>query len=87
MGQRCPWQHEIDGREAHVKIVVEVGEAGIEFRSDFSALEGARGGIDCYLGHGAGNVESTFGASECGRAGNEILDLLGDQGHVGFEGV
>ena len=50
VGERRPGQHEVDGGEAHVEVVVEVGEAGVKSLTDFFALEGARGGVDCKFG-------------------------------------
>lgn len=29
--KRCPGKHEVYGREAHVEVVVQVGERGVEF--------------------------------------------------------
>ncbi len=42
-----PGEHEVYRGKAHVEVVVEVGKAGVELTTDFFALEGARGGVDC----------------------------------------
>lgn len=35
MRKRRPWQHEVDWGEAHIQIVVEISEAGVEFAANF----------------------------------------------------
>ncbi len=80
--QGCPGEHEVNGRETHVEVVVEIGEAGVEFAADFFTLEGAGRGIDCKFCHFDGNVQGAFGAFETGGPLEEIDDFVGDQGYV-----
>jgi hypothetical protein len=86
VGKRCPRKHKVDGREAHVEVVVEFGKLGVEGVSDFLALERVRGGVDGELSHDLWHVESTLVSLEVFVALDEILDFLCNDGNVGAEG-
>ena len=76
--QRRPGEHEVYWGEAHVEVVVEVGEAGVEPAADFFALEGARGGVDGEFCECGGNVEGAGGAFEVRGALEEVDDFVCD---------
>ncbi len=84
VGEGRPGEHEVDGGEAHVEVMVEVGEGRVEFGADFLSLQGAGGGVDGYFGHGFGDVEGAAEAEEAGGGGNVVLDFLGYEGDMGF---
>jgi len=85
--ERCPWQHEVDGGETHVKIVVEVGKGTIESLADFFALKGARRSVDGELGHGRRNVENARLALEVLRSFGKCPCLGGDEVDIGSQGL
>lgn len=87
VGKRSPGQHEVDGRETHVEIVVQLGELGIEGVADLLTLEGAGGSVDCELSHDLGHIERALLTLEDLVASDEVLGLLGNDGNVRAEGV
>lgn len=87
LGERCPGKHEVDGGEAHVEIVVQVGEGAVELGADFLTLKRTTGGVDCQLGHGLGDVELTSITLEPVGVLEKVLCLGGNDGYVGAEGV
>jgi hypothetical protein len=79
-------KHEVDGGEAHIKVVVESGQRLVELAADSAALEGVGGSKDSDLGHLLGDVDNAGLALEV-RASLEIIaDLGGDDGNIGSEG-
>jgi hypothetical protein len=87
VGKGCPWKHEVDGREAHVQVVEEVGEAGVKLVAHFLALERARCSEDCDLGHGANDIEGSVCALEACAALDVVFDFGLDELDVGLEGI
>ena len=65
--------------------MVELCEGGVEFVADFFALKRARGGVNCYLGHGRRNVDYAFWQFEDGRFLDEVFNFCGDEGDVGSQ--
>ena len=87
VGKRGPGEHEVDGREAHVKIVVQFGKARVEGVTDLLALERAGGSVDGELSHDLGDIESALLSREGLVALDEVLGFFGDDGNVGAEGI
>jgi hypothetical protein len=85
-GERSPVKHEVDGGEAHIKIVVESGQRLVELVADDAALEGVRSSEDSDLGHLLGNIDNTGLALEICALLEVITDLAGNDGNVGSEG-
>ena len=86
-GERSPVKDEVDRREAHVEVVVEVSERFVELITDFLALETVRSGEDGKLGHDSGDVHDARLALEK-RVSLEVgLDLIADDGGVAAEGL
>lgn len=86
-GQGSPVQGEVDGGEAHVKVVVEGGERLVEFGADGAALESVRCGEDGDFGHLLGHVDDAGLALEVGVALKVGGDLVGDDWHVRAESL
>jgi hypothetical protein len=85
VGEGRPGQHEVDGREAHVEVVVELRELGVERVADLLALERVRGRVDGELGHDLGHVEGALLPLERLVALDKVLDLLRDDCNVRAE--
>jgi hypothetical protein len=85
--KRGPGEHEVDRREAHVKIVVQFGKARVKGVTDFLALERAGGSIDGEFSHDLGDIESALLALKGLVALDEVLGFFGDDGNVGAESV
>jgi len=83
MRERSPREHEVDGSEAHVKIMVHLCKCGIESVSDFLSLEGARRGVDCDFSNRLAHIEDTLGFLKDGRILDKTLDFGGNQTDVG----
>jgi hypothetical protein len=87
VGKRGPRKHEVDGRETHIEIVVQLGEPRIEGIADLLTLEGAGRGVDGKLSHDLGHIEGALLALEDLVALDEVLGLFGNNGNVGAEGL
>lgn len=89
LGEGSPGQHEVDGSEAHVEVVVEVGEGGVEAGSHLFSLEGAGSGVDGQFGEGGREVNGALvgGKPLVGVVfAEELTRLFRDEGDVGLEG-
>ena len=67
--QRRPREHEVNGLEAVVKVMVEIGERGVEFFTHFASLQAAGGGEEGQFGHDGGDLhgaESAWGLETSG---------------------
>ncbi len=80
--QRRPRQHEVDRAEAHVEVVVHLGEAGVEAVAHLLALEGARRRVDGDFGQCRRDVDRAAWAFEGWRPLDEVHDLLLDERDV-----
>jgi hypothetical protein len=80
--KRCPGQHEVDGSEALVEIVVHFREGGVESIPNLLTLERARSSVDGDFSNVLGDVEGTLGFMECGSGLDELIHLVGNQGNV-----
>lgn len=87
VGKRGPGEHEVDGREAHVKIVVQFGKARVEGVTDLLALKRAGGSVDGELSHDLGDIEGALLTLEGLVALDEVLGFFGDDGNVGAKSV
>lgn len=84
-GERGPVQHKVDGGEAHVEVVVQVGQSLVKLVADKSALKSVGSSEDCNLGHSLGNVDGSRLALEGSGALEVGGNLVGDDGNVGSE--
>lgn len=80
-----PGKHEVDRSEAHVEVVVEVGDALVELVAADLALEAVRGGEDGKLAHFLGDVDDTRRALEISVLFEEGCGLVRDNGHILLE--
>jgi hypothetical protein len=85
--KRGPGEHEVNGREAHVKIVVQFGKARVEGVTDLLALKRAGGSVDGELSHDLGDIEGALLTLEGLVALDEVLGFFGDDSNVGAESV
>lgn len=74
----CPREHEVYRREAEVKVVVEVGEFGGEFCSDFVSLESATCCEDGDFGHYGAEVDGTGLTFEMAGCFDVLVDFFFD---------
>lgn len=84
-GEGSPVKHEVDGRKAHIQVVVEVGKLLVELVADLPALERVRGGEDGDLSHLGADVDNARLALEVGGTLEVAGNLVGDDGHIGAE--
>lgn len=82
MWERGPGELEIDGRESHIKVVVEVGELRIEHIADFLTLERAGCSVDGKFSHDLWNIKGALLSLERFVALDEVFYLGRDQGDV-----
>lgn len=85
-GERGPVQHEVDGGEAHVEVVVERSKGLVELVADLGALKSVGGGENGDLGQLRGEVDDARLALEVGAALEVVGNLVGDDRSVGAEG-
>ena len=69
------------------EVVVHLGESGVESIANLLALQGARRSVDCDFRNDLGNIECAFVALESGTVLDIVIDLVGDQAHVGAQRV
>lgn len=85
-GERSPVKLEVDGGEAHIEVMVEIGQGLVKLVANGAALEGVGGSKDSDLGHPLGDVDNAGLALELGASLEVIADLGGDDGNVRAEG-
>ncbi len=85
-GERGPVEHKVDGREAHIQIVVQVGQGLIELVADFLALERVGGSEDSDLRHLGADIDDARLAFEIGAAFEVAGHLIRDDRDVLAEG-
>jgi len=82
-----PVKHEVDGRKAHIEVVVEVRKGLVELVADFLALKCVRGSEDGDLSHLGADVNNSRLALEVLGALKVAGNLVGDDGDVGTESI
>lgn len=80
-----PGQHKVDWSEAHVEVVVEVGDALVELVAADLALKAVRGGEDGKLAHFLGNIDDARRALEISVLLEEGCGLVRNNGHILLE--
>lgn len=83
--KRGPGKHEVNGGESHIQVVVHFGESGVEAVANLLSLERARRSVDGDFRDNLRDIECALVGLECGRALDEVVDLVGDQGNIGAE--
>ena len=85
--QWSPWEGEVDWRETHIEIVVELGEVRVEFGSDLFSLQRVRRSVDRDLRHDIDDVENTLVALEVGGFLDKVLHFALDDWNIRPEGL
>lgn len=76
LGERHPGEHEVDGLETVVKVVVELGESCVELFPDLLSLQRTRRCKKGDLGHDGWQIEGAGVAFESSSSLEEHIDLV-----------